>query len=247
MKCDMAGAAAVVAGDARDRPARPAGQGHHVRADGREHGVRHARSAPATCSRCTAARPSRSPTPTPRAGWSWPTRSSVAAEERARRDHRRRHPHRPHASSRSATRSAGVMGTDDDGRRRARPPAGAAGEQHVADADPGGDDGARSTSVEDRRPAPARLGPLGRRPVRRGVPARVRRRPAVGPPRHRRPGVQHRRPLRPRARRARTGFGVATLVEYVAALAAPTGPGRRDSTPGRGSAPRSCRPSCARL
>ena len=39
MKSDMAGAAAVVAGDPGDRRARPADQGLHLRADGREHGV----------------------------------------------------------------------------------------------------------------------------------------------------------------------------------------------------------------
>ena len=48
MKCDMAGAAAVVAGDVRHRRARAAGQGHRLRADGREHAVRHGASGPAT-------------------------------------------------------------------------------------------------------------------------------------------------------------------------------------------------------
>ena len=83
----------------------------------------------------------------------------------ARRDPRRRHPDRPHGASRSATGSAGVLGSEDvvddvlaageDGRRGA-----------VADADPGGDDRA-DPQQQDRRPGPARLDPLGRRPVRR--------------------------------------------------------------------------------
>ena len=40
MKCDMAGAAAVVAAIIRDRRARAAGAGHGVRLPGREHAVR---------------------------------------------------------------------------------------------------------------------------------------------------------------------------------------------------------------
>ena len=54
--------------DLRHRRARAPGGRHDLRADGREHGLRHRRCAPATCSRCSTARPSRSPTPTPRAG-----------------------------------------------------------------------------------------------------------------------------------------------------------------------------------
>ena len=101
----------------------------------------------------------------------------------ARRDPRRRHPDRPHgARPRRAGRRRARLG----GRRRRR----ARGRQDrrrgaVADADPGVDDRA-DPEQQDRRPGPARLDPLGRRPVRRRVPARVHRRAAVGAPRHRR-------------------------------------------------------------
>ena len=54
---------------------------------------------------------------------------------------------------------------------------------------------------QDRRPGPARLGALGRRAAGRGVPARVHRRPALGPPRHRRTRFQLRFGERPPHRR----------------------------------------------
>ena len=54
------------------------------------------------------------------------------------------------------------------------------------------DERIRSSKVADL--LAARLDPLGRRPVRRRVPARVHRRPALGAPRHRRPGLQLRQP-----------------------------------------------------
>ena len=77
MKCDMAGAArslAAMLAIAAARGCRSASP--RTAADGREHGRPAPRCGPATCSRCTAARPSRCSTPTPRAGWSWPTRSA---------------------------------------------------------------------------------------------------------------------------------------------------------------------------
>ena len=117
MKCDMAGAAAVVAGDARDRRARAAGQGHDVRADGREHGLR--LRDPARRRAHDVRRHDRRgrSTPTPRAGCSSATRWSLATEEkpdvildvatltghmvaRARRQGRRRDGHRRRSSTR---------------------------------------------------------------------------------------------------------------------------------------------------
>ena len=62
-------------GDLRDRRARPARPGDGLRLPGREHAVGQGDPARATCSRCTAARPSRCSTPTPRAGSSSPTAS----------------------------------------------------------------------------------------------------------------------------------------------------------------------------
>ena len=90
---------------------------------------------------------------------------------------------------------AGVMGSPDvvdavlDAAR-------IAGEEQLADADPGVH-GRADPQQPDRRPVPARLDPVGRRAVRGGVPARVHRRAAVGAPRHRRAGVQLGRAVRP--------------------------------------------------
>ena len=99
---------------------------------------------------------------------------------------------------------AGVMGSDDDRRGGARGVRdGRRGA--LAHAHPRGD-GRAHPHQQDRRPLPARLDPLGRRPLRGGVPARVHRRPALGAPRHRRPGLELRRPVRsPHLRRHRLG------------------------------------------
>ncbi len=120
MKCDMAGAAAVVAGDlAIARLGLPV-KVTHLRADGREHGLGHAPCVPATCSRCTAARTVE--VPNTDAEGRLVLADALVARHRgeARRDPRRRHADRPHGRSRSATRSRGVMGTDDVVAARAR-------------------------------------------------------------------------------------------------------------------------------
>ena len=191
MKSDMAGAAAVVAGDVRDRRARAAGQGHRVRADGREHGVRHARSGPATCSRMYGGKTVEVLNTDAEGRLVLADALVRAAEAEARRDPRRRHPDRRTWSSRSATRSPACMGSDDDRAAASWPPASRPARRRGRCRSPRRCD-ERITAA--RSPTcPARLGALGRRAVRRGVPARVRRRPAVGAPRHRRPGVQLRR------------------------------------------------------
>ena len=62
----------------------------------------------------------------------------------------------------------------------------------------------RAHREQDRRPAAARLGALGLRPLRGGVPAASSSATtAMGAPRHRRAGVQRRRPVGPRARPGR--------------------------------------------
>ena len=110
---------------------------------------------------------------------------------RARRDHRRRHADR--AVHRGPRREGGGGVRR---RRRPRPRCEAAAEVSgemlwrlpIPDGDPRG----RAHREQDRRRAAAQLGPLGLRAVRGGVPRGVRRRPTVGPPRHRRAGVEHR-------------------------------------------------------
>ena len=71
-----------------------------------------ARRSPATSSATPTARPSRCSTPTRRAGWSSPTRSSLAARAQPDVDHRPRHAHRCRARSRSAALYACVLGND---------------------------------------------------------------------------------------------------------------------------------------
>ena len=112
---------------------------------------------------------------------------------------------------------AGVMGSDDvveRGARRVRDRRRGA----LAHADPRGD-GRPHPHQQDRRPVPARLDPLGRRPVRGGVPARVHRRPARG-----RTSTSPARPGTPADRPVTitfggTGWAVATLVDYARATA----------------------------
>ena len=53
-------------------------------ADRREHALGHGAAAVGRAAPCAAGRPSRCSTPTPRAGWCWPTRSSDACEDAAR-------------------------------------------------------------------------------------------------------------------------------------------------------------------
>ncbi len=79
---------------------------------------------------------------------------------------------------------AGVMG-DDAIVDQVLAASKAGGRAQLADADPRAHE--RADPVEqDRRPLPARLDPLGRRPLRRRLPARVHRRRPVGAPGHRR-------------------------------------------------------------
>ena len=81
MKCDMSGAAAVFA-DRRGRgQAGPAGQRDRLAGAGREHAVRRRDASRRRADRCTAARPSRCSTRTPRAGWCWRTRWRGPREE----------------------------------------------------------------------------------------------------------------------------------------------------------------------
>ncbi len=78
---------------------------------------------------------------------------------------------------------AGVMGVDEVVERRARRGR-ARRRAGLGDADPRAD--ARpGAQLQDRRPVAGGLDPLGRRAVRRGVPARVHRRPGLGPRGHR--------------------------------------------------------------
>ena len=211
MKCDMAGAAAVVAGHVRDRRARAAGQGDDVRADGREHGVR--RRDPARRRAHDVRRHDRRGAQHRRRGPAGPGRRAGPRDRaEARRDHRRRHPDRPHGARarRPGRRRAWATTTIVDavlaaGRDRRR---GA-----VADADPRGDDRA-DPQQQDRRPGPARLDPLGRRPVRRrrscaSSPAGCRGPTSTSPGRRSTPAA-------PTATSppGGTGFAVATLVDY---------------------------------
>ena len=82
MKCDMAGAAAVVQATLRDRRAQAAGARCRRSCPWPRTWSPAPRPGPATSSRCTAARPSRCSTPTPRAGWCWPTRWSGPPSEK---------------------------------------------------------------------------------------------------------------------------------------------------------------------
>ena len=106
---------------------------------------------------------------------------------------------------------AGVFGDDDTtAARRGR--GGGQRRDAVAAADPRRDARGRAHREQDRRPAPAQLGALGIGTVRGGVPQRVRRRPAVGPPRHRRAGVQRGAGRGATCLPGRTGCAIPTLV-----------------------------------
>ena len=81
MKRDMTGGAVVIAGDGRAGRRRLPGQGRRPAAGGRER-RRRQRDAPRRRGHATtAAAPPRSPTPTPRAGWCWPTRLAYAVDK----------------------------------------------------------------------------------------------------------------------------------------------------------------------
>ena len=84
---------------------------------------------------------------------------------------------------------AGVFGDDDDHAPRSRRRRGERRDA-LAAADPRRDARGGAHREQDRRPAPAQLGALGIGAVRGRVPRGVRRRQAVGPPRHRGAGVQ---------------------------------------------------------
>ena len=134
---------------------------------------------------------------------------------RARRDHRRRHPDRAMVVA-LGDQVAGVFGDDDDRRPPCRGRGRPTGEMLWPLPIP--------EEIRERS-APSKVADLlqhdwvrwGGGAARRGVPARVHRRPPVGPPRHRRPGVQHRRRRGVTSPSGGTGFGIATLVDYVAA------------------------------
>ena len=94
MKCDMGGAAAVLAATYAIAELGVAG----ARSPRSRRWPRTCRAAPrpgpATCSPCAAARPSRCSTPTPRAGWCSPTRWTWPPRQEPDVDRRRRDPHR---------------------------------------------------------------------------------------------------------------------------------------------------------
>ena len=148
-----------------------------------------------------------------------------ATEVEARRDPRRRHADRPHGrrARRQGGRRDGLRRRRGRGARRVRDRRRGA----LAHADPRGD-GRPDPHQQDRRPVPARLDPLGRRPVRRGLPARVHRRA--------RPGRTSTSPAPPGTPAGRpvtvtfggTGLGVATLVDYARDAAAASRGERRE-------------------
>ena len=110
MKCDMAGAAAVVAATFADRRAGAAGRGHGLRAAGGEHDLR-----PRDAARRRAddvRRQDRRGAQHRRRGPAGPRRrAGDGRRAEARRDRRRRHPHRRRAWSRSATGSPASSAT----------------------------------------------------------------------------------------------------------------------------------------
>ena len=197
MKSDMAGAAAVVAGDVRDRRARPAGQGHARSRRWPRTWSPAPRSGPATCSRMYGGKTVevlntdaegrlvladalvRAAEQTPDVILDVATLTG-AHGRRARRPGRRA----CWAPTTSSTRSCGR----GRARRRGEWPMPIPEEMRRPDHE-----------QQDRRPRPARLG-------RAGAAACSRRRflreftggPALGAPRHRRAGVQLRRRLGPR-------------------------------------------------
>ena len=69
--------------------------------------------APATCCATTAAAPPRSPTPTPRAGWCWPTRWRTPSTSSSPTSSSTSPPSPAPSRSRSASRSAASSPTDD--------------------------------------------------------------------------------------------------------------------------------------
>ena len=183
MKCDMAGAAAVVQATfaiaelglpvkvttfapmaenmVSGSAMRPGDVLTHVRRHDRR-GAQHRRRGPAGPRR----------------------RAGPRHRAEARRDPRRGHADRAHGGrARRPGRPACSAPTTSSA--RSWPPARPAGEEQWPMPIPEEmDERVHSSKIADLRPA--RLDPLGRRAVRRGVPARVHRRPALGPPRHRR-------------------------------------------------------------
>ena len=123
MKSDMGGAAAVVAAIARRSP----GSSLTVKvtalaAAGREHAVRHRAAARPTCSHVRRHAPSRCSTPTPRAGWCWPTRIVARQRGAPGRDRRRRDADRRAGASRSASGRPASWATTTTARGRRRTP-----------------------------------------------------------------------------------------------------------------------------
>ena len=195
MKCDMAGAAAVVQATFAIAELGLPVRGLDVRADGREHGLRQRDAPRRRAHACTAAR-TVEVLNTDAEGRLILADALVRATEQ-----------KPDVILDVATltghmvialgdRVAGVLGSDDvvGGVLAAGETAGEAmWPMPIPEAIV---ERVKASKIADLLQHDWR--PLGRRPVRRGVPARVHRRPALGPPRHRRPGVQHRRRLRPR-------------------------------------------------
>ena len=165
--------------------------GHRLPDVHRQHAVGHGDEARRRAARSATARPSRSTTPTPRAGSCSPTACrSPSRSSPTRSSTSPRSPVR--AWSRSATTIAGVLGNDQAlvdqvARRRRRPSTSRCGS-------------CRSSKERYRKLLDSDVadmknvgGPYGGRDHRGGLPLRVRRRRAVGAPRHRRPDERRRR------------------------------------------------------
>ena len=130
---------------------------------------------------------------------------------------RRRHPDRPHGRRprRPGRRRDGLRGRSST---TCSPPAAAPARQHWPMPIPE-EMAERIHSQQDRRPAPARLGALGRRPLRRrrscaSSPPACRGRTSTSPARRSTPAAPY-----GHVTSGGTGFGVTTLVEYARALA----------------------------
>ena len=184
MKCDMAGAATVLGAMQAIARLQAAGQRRSACAAWSRTCSAAIRTSWATCCTPAAARRSKCSTPTPKAGWCWPTCSTWRCSMS------------PAKIIDLATLTgacvvalgndvAGLMTNDQPwcdavqvGRRRVRRAALAAADvRRIRRADP-----QRSGRHQERRRRP-----LGRRDHRRQVPGGIRRRQALGPPRHRRP------------------------------------------------------------
>ncbi len=216
MTSDMAGAAARRRHHRARRRAGPAGRRHRHRADGREHALGH-----------------RLP-PRRRA-------DDVRRHDRRGAQHRRRGPADPRRRDRARVRGRPRLPHRDlhahrrpDGGPRHRARRGSWATTSSATGSPRRRAASARTAGRCRCPSDLRADldsrvadianvtghRFGGMLVGGHLPARVRRRRrAVGAPRHRRPGLQHRRPVRLHAARAAPGVPVRTLAAVLADIA----------------------------